>query len=101
MKIIVTAILSFLTGVGVTYFIALYSYVALAQQTTQAKVLTESALIEFLELENYNQVKEILNLSLCANRDYLREESDSFFWRDKAMSNRFLESTSMHCEPAT
>ena len=79
----------------------MYSYVSMTQITTQANVETEAALIELLDIGNYDQVKDILLLSLCSNRDYLEDQSSTLLWPDKEMSDRFIESTSHHCMAAS
>ena len=82
MKILGTAILAFLLGVGVTYGVAMYTMSSVAQMTAQTTVQRESALVDFLETGNYDHVKDILVLSICANRDYLEEQSQTIFWND-------------------
>ena len=97
MKTCLVAVASFVLGIFGTYFYFSYIFAAMTQHSTQGDVHRDAALVEHLALGNHDHVREVLLLSLCANREYLREQSESLLWQDRGVSDRFIESTSQHC----
>ena len=97
MKYVVIAVCSFALGIVISFVYFNVAFASMAQSTTQAKIHHDAALIEHLDVGHTAHVRDILAISLCSNRDYLDEYSESIFWQDKEVSDRFLANTAQHC----